>query len=267
MSEDRAEDRATVAERAARAGSRVAHEHFRTDIAVETKASKTDVVTEADRAAQREVIDVIRGAFPEDAMVGEEDDELKAVPETGAAWVIDPIDGTNNYVRGMRTWATAVAAVADGDPVAAASALPALGDVYTADESGAYRDGEPVAVSDVSDPETAAVVPTIWWPREERDQYARACEAIVSRFGDLRRFGCAQAALASVAEGAIEGVITNVDCNPWDSVAGVHMIRRAGGTVTDLDGDRWRHDSTGLVASNGALHDEVLAAANEIDPR
>jgi len=60
-------------------------------------------------------------------------------------------------------------------------------------------------------------------------------------------------------------VITNVRCNPWDTVAGVHLVRAAGGTVTDLEGNRWRHDSRGLVASNGALHDEVLAAAREID--
>ncbi|MFB6234961.1 MAG: inositol monophosphatase [Halopenitus sp.] len=258
-------DRATVAERAARAGARIAHEHFRTGIAVETKGEKTDVVTEADRAAQREVVDVVREDFPDDAIVGEEEDELKAVPDTGAAWVIDPIDGTNNYVRNMRTWATAVAAVEAGEPVAAATVLPALGDTYTADAEAAYRNDEPIAVSDETDPERAAVVPTIWWDRDHRDEYARACEAIVSRFADLRRFGCAQAALAAVADGGVEGVTTNVAANPWDTVAGVHLIRQAGGRVTDLEGNRWRHDSKGVVASNGEVHEDVLAAAREIE--
>jgi myo-inositol-1(or 4)-monophosphatase len=61
-----------------------------------------------------------------------------------------------------------------------------------------------------------------------------------------------------VADGALDGVVTNVDPNPWDSIAGVHLVRQAGGTVTDVDGDPWRYDSTGLVASNGRIHDELL---------
>ncbi|MEZ3162559.1 inositol monophosphatase [Halorubrum sp. RMP-47] len=264
---ERAEDvdeRAAVAERAARAGAAVANEHFRSDIDVETKG-EDDVVTEADRAAQRAVIESIREDYPDDAVVGEEEDERKTVPESGPAWVIDPIDGTHNYVRDIRVWGTAVAAVVDGEPVASAIVCPALGDTYTADAEGAYRNGEPIAVSDVTEPRQATVDPTIWWEYDARDEYARACEAIVTRFGDMRRLGAAQVVLPTVAAGGIEGTITNVSANPWDTVAGVFAIRQAGGRVTDLDGHPWRHDSTGLVASNGALHDAVLAAANEID--
>ena len=259
-----ADERAAVAERAARAGGRVAHDRFRSDIAVETKG-EDDVVTAADRAAQRTVIESIRESFPDDAIVGEEGDERKTVPEEGAAWIIDPIDGTHNYVREIRVWGTAVAAVVDGEPVAAATACPALGDVYTADADGAYRNGEPIAVNDVADPRRAAVDPTLWWDHDARDEYANACEAIVRRFADMRRFGAAQVVLPTVAAGGLEGVVSNLRANPWDSVAGVFMIRQAGGRVTDLEGNRWRHDSTGLVASNGTLHDEVLAAARDIE--
>ncbi|MFC6613452.1 inositol monophosphatase family protein [Halopenitus salinus] len=259
------DDRATIAERAAHAGARVAHEHFRTGISTETKSGKTDVVTAADRTAQREAIDVIRTEFPDDAIVGEEDDELKAVPESGAAWIIDPIDGTSNFVRDNRVWASVVAVVVDGEPVASTTAMPALEDVYTVDAEGAYRNGEPLATSDVDDPEAAIVSPAMWWEMDRRDEYARACEAIVTRFGDARRIGSAQALLASIADGGLEGAITNVETNPWDTVAGVNLIRQAGGRVTDLDGNRWRHDSVGLVASNGELHGELLEAANEIE--
>ncbi|PSQ56054.1 inositol monophosphatase [Halobacteriales archaeon SW_8_68_21] len=264
---DRADDideRAAVAEEAARAGGALANEHFRSDIDVETKG-EDDVVTEADRAAQRVVIETIRGTFPDDAIVGEEEDERKTVPDEGAAWVIDPIDGTHNYVRDIPVWATAVAAVVDGEPVAAAIAAPALDDVYTARPAGAFRNGDPIAVSDVSDPRRAVVDPTIWWEHDARDEYARACEAIVSRFSDMRRLGAAQVVLPTVAAGGFEGTITNLRANPWDTVAGVFVIRQAGGRVTDLDGDRWRHDSTGLVASNGDLHEDVLAAARAIE--
>ena len=264
---ERADDvaeRAAVAKRAAEAGATVANESFRSDIDVETKG-EDDVVTEADRAAQRAVIESIRETYPDDAVVGEEEDERKTVPESGPAWVIDPIDGTHNYVRDIRVWGTAVAAVVDGEPVASAIVCPALGDTYTADAGGASRNGEPVAVSDVTEPRRATVDPTIWWEYDARDEYAAACEAIVTRFGDMRRLGAAQVVLPTVAAGGLEGTITNVAANPWDTVAGVFAIRQAGGRVTDLDGNRWRHDSTGLVASNGGLHDEVLAAANEIE--
>ncbi|MDB2281011.1 inositol monophosphatase family protein [Halorubrum ezzemoulense] len=261
---DDVDERAAVAKRAAEAGAAVANEGFRSDIAVETKG-EDDVVTEADRAAQRAVIESIRESYPDDAVVGEEEDERKTVPESGPAWVIDPIDGTHNYVRDIRVWATAVAAVVDGEPVAAAIVAPALGDTYIADAEGAYRNGEPIAVSGVTETRHATVDPTVWWEYDARDEYARACEAIVTRFGDMRRLGAAQVVLPTVAAGGLEGTITNVAANPWDTVAGVFAIRQAGGRVTDLDGNRWRHDSTGLVASNGALHDEVLAAANEIE--
>ena len=264
---DRADDvaeRAAVARRAAEAGAAVAHEHFRSDIAVETKG-EDDVVTEADRAAQRAVIESIRESFPEDAVVGEEEDERKTVPEEGPAWVIDPIDGTNNYVRDVRVWATAVAAVVDGEPVAAAIVAPALGDTYTADATGAYRNGEPLSVSDVSEPRDAAVDPADWGAYDARHGDARAGGGGRRWATHMRRLGAAQVVLPTVAAGGLEGTITNLRANPWDTVAGVFVIRQAGGRATDLEGNRWRHDSKGLVASNGALHDEVVAAAKEIE--
>ncbi|MFB6244345.1 MAG: inositol monophosphatase [Halobaculum sp.] len=261
------QSRQTVALAAARAGAAVAGEQFRSGIRVETKGSETDVVTAADREAQRRVVETIAEAYPEETVVGEEGDLRKDVPTTGPAWIVDPIDGTNNFVREIGEFTTAVAAVVDGEPVAAANVLPAYDETFRAGPSSVERNGTAVAVSDVSDPALGCVVPTVWWPPERRDEYARACTAIVERFADLRRFGSAQAALARVAAGSVEGVITNVDCNPWDTVAGVHLVRVAGGRVTNLDGDRWVVGDRGLVASNGHLHEDVLAAAREIDGR
>ena len=107
-------DRVDVAERAAKAGAAIAEAAFRDDIAVETKSGKNDVVTQADRDAQAAVIEVIHDAFPGEPVVGEEGDELKEVPTAGPAWVVDPIDGTANFVRGIHTWGTSVATVLDG---------------------------------------------------------------------------------------------------------------------------------------------------------
>ncbi|ERH14049.1 MAG: archaeal fructose-1,6-bisphosphatase related enzymes of inositol monophosphatase family [halophilic archaeon J07HB67] len=257
--------RATVAAAAARAGARVAADGFRDSLPVETKDGATDVVTAADREAQSRVVETIRESFPDDTVVGEEADQPKTVPETGDAWIVDPIDGTNNFVRGIEEFATAVAAVTDAVPTAAAVTLPVHGDTYHADETTASRNDEPISVSSVADPALACVVPTVWWSQERREEYARACEGIVRRFADLRRFGSAQAALARLAAGSVEGVVTNVDCNPWDTVAGVHLVRVAGGRVTNLAGEPWAVGDRGLVASNGAVHEEVLATAREVD--
>lgn len=259
--------RTALAEQAARAGGTIAQETFRQGIDIETKSGKTDVVTKADRDVQRAVAATIREEYPNDTVVGEEEGERGIVPDEGAAWIVDPIDGTNNYVRGTRVWATSVAAVVDGEPVAAVNALPAMGDVYASGSDGATLNGERVATSGHTDPETMTVAPTFWWERGRRVEYAAACREIVERFADLRRYGCAQGTLSMVASGALDGAVTNLRANPWDTVAGVHMIRQAGGHVTDLDGERWRHDSDGLVASNGAAHGEVLSAARAIERR
>jgi myo-inositol-1(or 4)-monophosphatase len=178
--------------------------------------------------------------------------------------VVDPIDGTNNFVRGNRRWATSVAVVADGTPLAAVNVLPALGDTYVGTPDGVTRNGDPVAVSDRTDPETFMVVPTVWWGFDRRAEYAAAATGIIDRFGDLRRAGSAQSVLSLCAAGGVEGVVTNIAVNPWDSIAGAAMVEWAGGTVTDLDGDPWHHDSVGLVASNGRAHETVLDAAQDI---
>jgi myo-inositol-1(or 4)-monophosphatase len=259
-----AQRRAETARRAVARGGEVALEWFRSALPVETKDGKTDVVTRADRESQTAIVDAIRAAFPDDPIVGEENDAPSTVPTSGPAWIVDPIDGTNNYVRGLRVWATSVAAVIDGDPVAAVNGLPALGDTYVAGPGGVARDGEPLSVSDRTDPETFAVAPTIWWDFDRREEYATATREIVSRFGDLVRLRSAQATLAQIAAGGVDAAITNVDTNPWDTVAGAYMVERAGGTVTGLDGQPWTHASRGLVASNGECHDEVLAAARAV---
>jgi myo-inositol-1(or 4)-monophosphatase len=256
---------ATVTEKSAQAGAAVAEDAFRTELTVERKDGKTDVVTATDRDAQQAVSDRIYEDYPDATVVGEEGDAAKTVPMEGLVWVVDPIDGTNNFVRGNQRWATSVTCLVDGETVAAVTILPAMGDSYVATAEGVFRNGREVSVSDRSDPDVFQVVPTIWWDFDRRDEFARATTGIVQRFGDVRRLGCAQAVLAMLAAGIYEGTITNVDANPWDTIAGVAMVRWAGGTVTDLEGNEWTPESTGLVASNGQNHQEVLDAARDID--
>ncbi len=259
------EELVLVAKESAAAGADVAETAFRTDIPVEFKESKTDVVTQADREAQHAIIDRIQQTLPDDTIVGEEGETAEALAVNGRTWIIDPIDGTNNYIRGNRRWATSVTCVQDGDPIVAVNDLPALHDRFVATQDGVYRNDTQVTVSDRSDPETFQVAPGIWWPFDERDEYAMATSEIVNRFGDLRRPGSAQAELSMLAAGAIEGLITNVETNPWDTVGGAAMVEWAGGTVTDLNGNPWQPDCRGIVASNGTAHQTLLEAVAEVE--
>jgi len=266
--------RAAMAERAARAGGVVARETFRGTFSVETKGEKNDLVTAADRDAQRQVIATIRQEFPGARLVCEEDvrpfgtdgpacELLDRVPDSGDVWVVDPIDGTANFVRGIRFWTTSVVALSGGEPVGAATYLPAEEDSYTAGPESVSLNDESMAVSGRADPETFAVALIGWWPARHGEEYASLFGAAAERFGDLRRSGSMQGTLAHVASGSLEAAFMPATPHPWDAIAGVHLIRRAGGTATDVHGDRWSNGDEGLVVSNGAAHDVVLEAVQE----
>jgi myo-inositol-1(or 4)-monophosphatase len=265
---------AAVAERAARAGGVVANESFRETLAVETKSGKTDVVTQADREAQQQVIATISQEFPNATLVCEEESQpigagtedislVEEVPESGDAWVVDPIDGTSNFVREIRFWATSVAALSGGEPVGVATYLPAADDIYTAGPESVSLNDSSMGVSERADPETFAVGLIGWWPTKQGNEYASLFESAAAEFGDLRRMGTMQGALALVAAGGYDAAVMPGTPHPWDSLAGVHLIRRAGGTVTNLDGEPWENGDTGLVASNGQAHETVLAAVRD----
>ena len=250
-----------LAAAAARAGGTVALDAFRTDLEVRTKTDAMDAVTAADLAAQERVIETIRDTDPDAAIVAEEADAASEIPASGRAWIIDPIDGTNNYAVGGRLWATCVACVEDETPVAAVTHLPAMDDTYRTVSGATRRNGEPVAVRDRSDPRAAVVAPVFGLAMADRPAYSATSTAIVSTFGDLRQLGSGQTALAMVAAGELDGVVTTLRHSPWDTVAGAHLVRKAGGRVTDANGADWRADSHGLVASNGRIHDALLEVA------
>ncbi|WP_049917832.1 inositol monophosphatase family protein [Haloferax denitrificans] len=245
--------------RAATEGSEVAHELFRTDLAVDTKQSTLDLVTKADTETQRRTISVIRESFPDATIVGEEEDERKSVPEDGDAWVIDPIDGTTNFVHGSQLWTTTVASVRDHQTVAAATVAPALGDIYAATPDGTTRNDNPITVSSKTDLDEFVVAPILRYGPDRDAEFGDLLKRLIVRFGDLRRLGCAQVTLAMVACGTLDVAASEQpDPNPWDTIAGVSLVRRAGGTVTDIRGNQWVPGCEGLVASNGEAHDEVL---------
>lgn len=255
--------RAELVARAAETGAEVALDYFRGELTVETKANKTDLVTEADRSVQASIIEEIEAVYPNEPIIAEEADNPKPVPESGPAWIIDPIDGTTNFVRGSRLWATSIAVVQDNEPVGAANMLPALGDSFTADSETSRLNDAQINVSTRRDPDTFLVAVLGWGERGDRTAYAQLADTVIQRFNDIRRAGCMQAALAFLANGEVDAAITTSDPSPWDSIAGVHLVNAAGGTVTDIDGNQWRPGSGNFVASNGLAHEEILTVIEE----
>lgn len=259
----------TVAVESARSGATQALSLFRDKLTVEQKTNKTDLVTEADRKTQQVIIEELTEQMPTATIIAEEQSGTEDIPESGPAWVIDPIDGTNNYVRGNRLWTTSLAYLEDAVPRVAVTIAPALGDEYVGtnppnERAQAKLNGEPITVSSQDDSEQLPVSPLIWWSFDRRDEYAALTEGILRRFADIRRVGSAQLTLARVAAGDLGGAITNITAPPWDTVAGVSLVTWAGGTATDIHAAPWHPTSDGLVVSNGAVHDELLAVGQQI---
>lgn len=262
MTDDRSAHQTVRA--AANAGASIAMRNFRTGVTSETKDHPFDTVTQADRDAQRAARAVIERRRENPTLVGEERGTENTVPGTGPAWIVDPIDGTNNFANGNRLWGTVVSYVVEAEPRASVTAMPAIGDTYAASGSTATRNGQPVTVSD-----TAAVgeatVATVFGPTpSRRDHNAAVLERSVRSFGDVRRLGSGQATLAMVAAGEVDAVVSTVAGPPWDTVAGGHLVWAAGGTVTNLRGNPFDHESSSLVASNGKIHNAVRSKFADI---
>ena len=221
------------------------------DLRVETKPDLTPV-TEADRAVEAELRARLAAARPEDAVLGEEEGRGGAA---GAVrrWLLDPIDGTRNYSRGVPVWATLIA-LEDGDGLAVGVvSAPALGRRWWAERGGGtWRDdGGPLRVSAVARLEDAVVCVPLAEPAAELR--ARAWHA--RGFGDFW-------AHMLVAEGAAEAAVDEVGVSEWDLAAVRIVVEEAGGRFTDRAGAA-RIDGRSAVSTNGLLHDAVLAAVGE----
>ncbi|WP_458188146.1 inositol monophosphatase family protein [Haladaptatus sp. NG-WS-4] len=257
-------DRTEMVVQAATDGAAFARRQFRTDLDVSTKDTRMDYVTDADRQTQRRVIETITDEFPDDTIVGEEEDAEKEIPENGDCWVIDPIDGTTNFVRGIPLWTTSVAAVRDTEPVAAANVLPVLDETYVANADDVHRNGEAITVSETNSLDVGVVAPILRYGGANRDEFTSVVSELSAVFGDMRRFGSAQATLSLVARGALDATVGVVEPHSWDTVAGAHMVDQAGGRVTDVFGAAWTPSSTGIIATNGTLHADVCTAVQRV---
>jgi histidinol-phosphatase len=234
-----------LALRLADAADAISMSRFRSGLAVETKADMTPV-TEADRAIEATIRQMLAAERPADSILGEEEG---ATAGGDRRWVIDPIDGTRNYSRGVPVWATLVALEEQGVVHIGVVSAPALGHRWWAERgSGAYADGERIHVSAVSRIEDAVLSFAV---EDELPPIAR-------RAWHARGFGDFWAHML-VAEGSVDGAVDAVGVSEWDLAAIQVVVEEAGGRFSDASGQR-RIDSGTAICSNGLLHEELLAA-------
>jgi histidinol-phosphatase len=228
--------------------------HFRSPaLAVETKADLTPVSV-ADRAAEEALRQAIAGERPGEAVVGE---ELGGEGDSAARWILDPIDGTKHYVRGIPLWATLIALERDGAMVAGVASAPALGGRWWAERgAGAFANGEPIRVSTVSRIEEASFSHAGIHSFDARG-HGGALRALSERAWMERAYGDFWQHML-VAEGRLDFAV-EAFVNLWDLAAVQVIVEEAGGRFTDFEGVA-RPDGGSGLSSNGHLHDEVLAA-------
>jgi myo-inositol-1(or 4)-monophosphatase len=204
---------------------------------VHTKSSATDLVTEMDRASEHLIVDGIHDARPHDGVLGEEGASRPS--ESGLRWVIDPLDGTTNYVYGLPGFAVSIAVERDGRVVAGVVADPLHGDVFTATAGGgAHRNDERIRVSSHAGGLPTALVATGFsYDSARRARQAAVLGEVLPRVRDIRRWGAAAVDLCSVACGRVDAFYER-GLQPWDLAAGDLIAREAGARTGDLDGGR-----------------------------
>ena len=253
---------ADVAMAAAAAGGRAALSHFRRpDLNVEWKSDESPV-TIADREAEAACQAVVAAAFPADAWLGEETGATSGADTSskGRRWIVDPIDGTRNFVRGVPLWATLVACEEGDRVVAAAVAIPALGEMYDATLGGGARcNGTPIRVSAITrlDQALFCYESPMWF---SKNGLLSAFAALNERTG-LQRGLCDAYGHMLVASGRAE-VVVEPQLAVWDVAATSLVVSEAGGRFSDLAGTPSIRSGNALV-TNGLLHADVLALLAE----
>lgn len=231
----------------------IALSHFSLEVATETKKDGTPV-TIADREIELFLRDSIAKAFPDDVVVGEElGGEL---PRTGAAWIIDPIDGTKNFARGVPIFATLIARWEDGALTDAIVSAPALGRRWWAAEGTAYASGMPIRTSGVPSVAEADIctggLQAEWLLDEQRAGLHKVLDKAKRHRGLGDFWG-----YMLVAQGSVEAMIEFAPLKLWDIAAPRCILQAAGGVVTDFSGDALLKEGP-CVASNGLIHKELL---------
>lgn len=248
-----------AAQSAAKAGSQVLLSYFGKLKQVSEKF-QAGLVSEADvdseKAIQAELLKAIPAKF-----LGEESSQLKSRSwsEGGNWWIVDPLDGTTNYVHGFPVFCISIALMWEGEVVLGLVDVPMIGATYWALKGqGAFLNGKRLRVSDRTTIRNSLLATGFYRDDHEalKEQLAIFTKLVFEARG-IRRAGAAAYDLCLVAEGVFDA-FWEKHLMPWDTAAGILMVREAGGRVTDYSGNDFNFTYNSVMASNGRLHDEIL---------
>ncbi len=219
---------------------------------------RTNLVTETDRRAEERIITVIRDHFPQHTILAEESGQSTTASEY--TWIIDPLDGTTNFVHGYPSYAVSIGVWRQGQPEASVVVELPLNNVYTAVRGqGATCNDKPIHVSPMKDLSQALLVTGFGY---EHNRLWHANMDLFKQLTDItqgvRRLGSAAVDLCHVASGKVDA-FWELDLHPWDTAGGVLLVREAGGTVTTMSGSPYSIYRKQILASNDALHEALLA--------
>jgi myo-inositol-1(or 4)-monophosphatase len=214
-----------------------------------------DLVTEVDLAAERCIVELLERRCPGVPVLAEEGSGASVA---ATRWVIDPLDGTTNFVHGFPAYAVSIGFQAEGEVVAGCIYDPVRGETWTAAKGrGAARDGQPIRVSGAATLGDSLLITGFPYDRRERAAYyLRFVQVMLERAHGVLRNGAASLDFCHVASGRADG-FWELGLAPWDMAAGSLLVREAGGRVTDLRGGPFRLEGRQLLATNGRIHDEL----------
>ncbi len=245
----------------AREAGRLLRDYAGRDLEVSHKSTAIDLVTEADLASERLIVDAIRRHFPGHTILSEEGlgDLQQLAGESEYLWLVDPLDGTVNYAHGLPVWGVSVALAQRGRPVLAVTYDPVRDEMYWARRGeGAWCNERRIRVSATEHLSQALVATGFPYGRATLEENnLLEFNAMMPQVQGVRRAGAAVLDLAHVAAGRLDAY-WEMFLQPWDWAAGWLLVEEAGGTVTDLQGQPWVLSTAAIAASNGALHGEVL---------
>jgi len=257
---------------AAHAGAEVLTRRVNDMGEVRMKSTQVDVVTDADVASGVAVAQAILAKLPTARFVIEEEEvhELAGAPRGTLSdeevWVIDPLDGTTSFLHGFPCYSVSVALLRHGVPVAGAvHNVPADETIAAAADLGATRDGAPVHCEGAASLTEAMLMSGFPYDRGATLDRQLATLAAFMRvpIHGMRRDGSAAVDCTHVACGRADG-FWEYNLQPWDTAAGVIILREAGAMVTDINGEPWSTDATGIIAANPALHVQMLDVIRRI---
>ncbi len=247
-----------VAVKAAREAGEIHKRFFSSDLKVKTKGKSYDLVTIADVESEDRIVAIIREYFPDHNFLGEEAKYEET--SSGYRWIIDPLDGTNNFIAGLPIFCVSIA-LAKGDEVIAGVIYDPMRDaIFCAEKGkGATMNGKTISVTNVEELSRAILITGFYYDRGKKmvktlDQIRQFFELNIM---GLRRFGAAALDLCYVACGRASG-FWEFELSPWDFAAGKLIVEEAGGKVTDSGGKPVEMEKGFIVASNGKIHEKML---------